>query len=217
MTAVLYPRSLPCPQTSVVTPAERRALSDPQRPREARNVQRDRLEYERVTWPPFDPDKAEAIFVFWRDTLHRGGAWFTAEWPLPRGLRMQVVRKFREQPKWQFIPGGFWQLSALCEVRGRGKPIDDQVPPPLLDPTPVVEYTYGTGWHTTPAAACTAWSVGTWGGPGTLDMGPPFETWCHAHHGDGSDAGSTSQITRTTLTCPAGYTLNDDDMCEYTG
>jgi len=35
-----------------------------------------------------------------------------------------AVRKFREQPRWQFIPGadrGYWQLSALCEVRGAGE------------------------------------------------------------------------------------------------
>lgn len=127
MAAILYPSTLPCPQTSTVTPAERRALSSADRPREARNIQRDRLEYERVTWPAMDIPKADTILAFWRDTLQRGGAWFTADWPLPRGIHTQAVRKFREQPKWQFIAGGFWQLSALCEVRGRGAAATDGV------------------------------------------------------------------------------------------
>lgn len=127
MNNVVYPPSLPCPQTSTVTPGERRALSDADRPREARNIQRDRLEFERITFPPMSLTDCETLMVFWRDTLKRGGAWFSADWPLPRGMHVQAVRKFREQPKWQFVPGGFWQLSALCEVRGRGKPIDDQV------------------------------------------------------------------------------------------
>jgi hypothetical protein len=134
MASVSWPRTLPCPQTSTVTPAERRALSSADRPREARNIQRDRLEYERVTWPAMDIPKAGTILTFWRDTLKHGGAWFVADWPLPRGIHTQAVRKFREQPRWQFIAGGFWQLSALCEVRGRGLLIDDQVPPPSPPP-----------------------------------------------------------------------------------
>jgi len=149
MASVAWPRTLPCPQTSTVTPAERRALSSADRPREARNIQRDRLEYERVTWPPFDQAKAEAILTFWRDTLQRGGAWFVADWPLPRGLRVQAVRKFREQPKWQFIPGGFWQLSALCEVRGRGEL--PTVPPPALPPEVWSAGDFGTAVDTTGA------------------------------------------------------------------
>src|SRR5438309_2184236 len=130
MAVVTYPKSLPCPQTSIVTPAERRALSSADRPRDARNIQRDRRDYERVTWPPFDPAKADAILTFWRDTLHHGGAWFVADWPLPRGRNIQVTRKFHDQPTWKFIAGGLWQLSAVCEVRGLGLPIDDQGPLP---------------------------------------------------------------------------------------
>lgn len=119
MASVTYPAGLPCPQTSTVTPAERRALSSADRPREARNIQRDRLDYERITWPPMTIAESDTLLTWWRTTLIYGGAWFVATWPLPRGL-VAAVRKLREQPKWQFVPGGFWRLSALCEVRGRG-------------------------------------------------------------------------------------------------
>lgn len=119
MAAITYPAGLPCPQTSTVTPAERRALSDPNRPRDARALQRDRLEFERITWPPMPIEQSEELLTWWRNDLTYGGAWFTASWPLPRG-EVAAVRKFREQPKWGFIAGGFWRLSALCEVRGRG-------------------------------------------------------------------------------------------------
>jgi len=120
MTGIVYPAGLPCPQTSVVTPAERRALSQSDRPREARALQRDRLDYERITFPPMPIEKSDELLTWWRDTLVFGGAWFSAPWPLPRGL-VTAVRKFREQPRWEFVPGGFWRLSALCEVRGRGE------------------------------------------------------------------------------------------------
>jgi hypothetical protein len=119
MAALEYPAGLPCPQTSTVTPAERRALSDSDRPRDARPLQRDRLEFERITWPPMTEAQSAEFDAWWRETLTFGGAWFAADWPLPRGM-VTAVRKFREQPRLQFVPGGFWRISALCEVRGRG-------------------------------------------------------------------------------------------------
>jgi hypothetical protein len=128
MAAIVYPATLPVPQTSTVTPAERRALSDAQRPRQARALQRDRLDYERLTFPPMDADHSAIFRAWWKDTLIYGGAWFAAQWPLPRGF-VTAVRKFREQPRWEFVPGGYWRVSALCEVRGAGElPTDGLVP-----------------------------------------------------------------------------------------
>jgi hypothetical protein len=121
MAALEYPAGLPCPQTSTVTPAERRALSEPDRPRDARALQRDRLEFERITWPPMSAAESAEFDEWWRDTLTFGGAWFAAEWPLPRGM-VSAVRKFRGQPRYEFVSGKFWRVSALCEVRGRGLP-----------------------------------------------------------------------------------------------
>lgn len=114
-----YPTTLPCPQTSTVAPSEKRQLSDEARPRDARALQRDRLELERITWPPLTAAQAEEIRSWWRNDLVYGGAWFVANWPVPRGM-VSCVRRFLEQPSWSFVPGGFWALSALCEIRGVG-------------------------------------------------------------------------------------------------
>jgi len=119
MTTISYPESLPCPQSSNVTAAERRMLSSAERPRDASPLQRDRLSYERVTWPPLTTTQSAALLAWWKDTLIYGGSWFAAAWPSPRGSVTQV-RKFLEQPKWDFVPGGFWRLSATIEVRGIG-------------------------------------------------------------------------------------------------
>jgi hypothetical protein len=115
---ILYPSSLPRPQTSIVTPFERRALSQADRPRDARAFQRDRLDYERITWPTLSAVQVEALMSWWEEDLVFGGAWFTARWPLPRGF-VEAVRKFREQPKREYAGRGFWRASAVCEVRGR--------------------------------------------------------------------------------------------------
>lgn len=113
---LIYPVNLPCPQVSNVTPVERRQMSG-NRPREARALQRDRATMERITWPPMTSAQSDALLTWWRDHLTFGGAWFSADWPSPRGSAA-VIRKFKEQPKWQFVAGGYWRLSALCETRG---------------------------------------------------------------------------------------------------
>lgn len=122
MAAIVYPAGLPSPAASAITKAERRALSDAERPRQARAQQRDRGEFERITWPAMTRDQTEQLLTWWRSTLQFGGAWFTASWPSPRG-QVPVVRKLFEQPKWQYVAGsgGMWRLSALCEVRGVGE------------------------------------------------------------------------------------------------
>jgi hypothetical protein len=122
MVAIVYPTGLPCPQTSYITKAERRALSDPSRPRQARAVQRDRLELERITWPPMTRDQTEILIDWYRDTLLEGGAWFSATWPSPRG-QIEIVRRLIERPRWDYVAGsgGMWLLTALCEVRGVGE------------------------------------------------------------------------------------------------
>lgn len=122
MADLIPPASLPRPQTSVVTPAERRILSDQSRPRDARAAQRDRTEFERLTFPALTQAQAAAFDTWWRDDLVYGGAWFTAKWPLPRGF-VNAVRKFIETPKFEFVGdhmNGRWRVSVLTEVRGLG-------------------------------------------------------------------------------------------------
>lgn len=120
MAALTYPATLPTPAASTVTPAERRALSDANRPRDARALQTDRLAYERLTWPPLTIAQSAELMAWWRDDLIYGGAWFSATWPIPQG-QIEAVRKFREQPRREFVPGGFWRWTALCEIRGIGE------------------------------------------------------------------------------------------------
>ncbi len=124
--AIDYPLGLPVPQTSVITPLERRALSSADLPLDARAKSRDRLQFERATWVLTDAQSA--IFRAWWETdLTNGGAWFNASWPLPEGL-VEKQHCFRTQPAYSFVPGGFWKVSAVLEVRGRGRPVEEGLP-----------------------------------------------------------------------------------------
>lgn len=117
---IAYPASLPTPQTSGVASSERRFLATPERPRQARAIQRDRSYTEQLSFPPMRAEQYAVWREWWRNDLLEGGAWFSAEWPLPQGYGT-AVRKFLAAPDWAFIPGGMWRISAVCEVRGAGQ------------------------------------------------------------------------------------------------
>ena len=129
-----YPAGLPIPQTSVITPLERRAMSDPEMPREARAQSRDRLQFERATWVLTDL-QVELFRSWWETDLRNGGAWFNAVFPVPEGL-VEKQHCFRTQPSFGFIPGGFWKVSAILEVRGRGRPVEPGLPSTAPPSTP---------------------------------------------------------------------------------
>jgi hypothetical protein len=57
---------------------------------------------------------------WWGDVLIMGAAWFSAAWPIPRGM-VTAVRKFKGAPRFTYVPGGFWRISAVCEIRGVGE------------------------------------------------------------------------------------------------
>lgn len=80
-------------------------------------MERDRRKFENVTFPPFDEMQAAAFRAWWETDLYKGSAWFEAEWPIPEG-KVARTRKFIGAPKWEFIPGRFWRVSAYTEVRG---------------------------------------------------------------------------------------------------
>lgn len=126
--AIDYPAGLPVPQTSVISPIERRALSNEDLPREARARSRDRLQFERATWVMTDA-QANLFRSWWETDLTDGAAWFNATWPVPEGL-VEKQHCFRTQPAYAFIPGGFWKISAILEVRGRGRRVDFGLPSP---------------------------------------------------------------------------------------
>lgn len=119
-----YPTTLRVPQTEIVTPMERAQFSDPDRPREARALSRDRLAIVRATWAPMSPAEAAIFEQWWRVDVYEGGAWFNATWPLPQGM-VPAVFRFIEQPRWRFVPGGRWRVEAVLEQRGRGLSVID--------------------------------------------------------------------------------------------
>lgn len=124
--AINYPATLPVPQTSVITPFERRALSNADAPLEARAASRDRLQFERVTWTLTDA-QSEIFRAWWKTDLTDGAAWFNAAWPVLEGI-VERQHCFRTQPAYAFIPGGFWKVSAVLEIRGRGRPVAEGLP-----------------------------------------------------------------------------------------
>lgn len=130
MSVIEYPSTLPCPRVSVVTPAERRLLSNAERPLTASTLSRDRRQFESITFPTMNAAQAEEFLAWWEDTLLHGALWFVAAWPIPIGA-VRSVRKFVTKLRWNFVPGGFWSITAFTEVRGRGEE-------PSLDPLPLI-------------------------------------------------------------------------------
>ncbi len=114
-----YPAALPCPQRANVAPVDRRALGTPDKPREARAQARDRLARVTVTFPPMSSAQYAVFRAWWRDDLELGGRWFVADWPNMRGAATLVYR-FVGAPRWAFVPGGFFSISAELEIRGEG-------------------------------------------------------------------------------------------------
>jgi hypothetical protein len=121
MSSTAYPAGLPCPAVSVTTPAERRLSSDLPGNKQVRGLQRDYLADERIDFPPLTQAQADTFRAWHDETLHDGGAWFSAHWPSPQGGTL--VRRFKGPLQWAYIHGGInkrmWRLSAQCEVRGR--------------------------------------------------------------------------------------------------
>lgn len=175
MSDLLYPASLPCPKSSTVTPAERRALSNASRPRDARALARDRLEVEKLEFPPMVPAEFATFRAWWESDLILGGAWFAADWPLPRGM-ITAVRKFIGAPVWSYTPGGFWRITAVCQVRGRGELPQEYVPPPPPPPPQVWDLgNFGTmveGHAATPYIGASMYLAGgeaAWGTTGVIE------------------------------------------------
>ena len=117
--AVVYPATLPSPSAAQVVEVERRFLA--QSPFDARAFQLDRAAQQDVTFPLMTEQQAAQFDDWWRNTLNRGGAWFAARWPLPRGL-VSASRQFIGRPQYTFVAGGYWQITAQFWVRGAGLP-----------------------------------------------------------------------------------------------
>ena len=121
----VYPAALPAPQQITSAPASRTLLGTDEYPRTARALQLDESATEQISWPPMTEGEYSAFRTWWETDLVYGGAWFAATWPSPRG-QIQLARRFFAAPDWQFIAGpegGYWAVSATCEVSGRNRTI----------------------------------------------------------------------------------------------
>lgn len=116
---IRYPSALPAPQRATVAPVDRRALGTSDKPREARALARDRLARVTVTFPPMRAEAFAAFRAWWRDDLVLGSKWFVADWPNMQGAATKVYR-FTAPPRWSFVPGGLWSITAELEIRGEG-------------------------------------------------------------------------------------------------
>lgn len=129
-TPIVYPDSLPSPKFAPVLADERRALPNG-RPFSARDLQRDRLATRQIQFPPFTSAEMQAFRDFWRDDLDFGGNWFSASrWPTPDGTPW--VYKWISVTHNENVPGGYWDVSGVVEVRGVGMPPVSLTPPLFL-------------------------------------------------------------------------------------
>lgn len=122
---VAYPSDLPAPQTAPLSPTERRLVSELRGPMQVRGIQRDFHAVQRLSWV-LTAEQGRRFDDWWRDTLLRGGLWFSADWPLLSG-RVGNVYRFHRAPTWVYLRGGpkgwgMHRVSAEVEVRGRGEP-----------------------------------------------------------------------------------------------
>lgn len=113
-----YPATLPPPSLAIVTPAERRLLSDlGGGPQQARGVQRSYVATQRVEFV-FSAAEAAIFDAWWKTDLDFGGAWFMAAWPAPQGFA-NSARRFIGVPQWRYLPGGSWRVTAQVLVQTR--------------------------------------------------------------------------------------------------
>lgn len=117
MTAIVYPTSLPCPQTAPAQSDERRLLTSSGY-FESRTVEHDIRATENIVFPPFSAAQAAEFWAWWRDMLLYGGARFAALWPTPRGVG-PFVRQFLGTPSSRKV-GNYEQISATVQIVGRG-------------------------------------------------------------------------------------------------
>lgn len=111
---------LPCPRVLVVTPAERRLLSDLPGAQQSRGISRQYLASERIEWAGLTQAQADRLAAWWAEALEEGGNWFIARrWPTPQGV--PVNRRWKGPLSWRLLPSRpearVWTVSGECEVR----------------------------------------------------------------------------------------------------
>jgi hypothetical protein len=130
MVAIVAPALLPCPQSSSVSPEERRLLSEGY-PRTLRTIETDERQYQTLTWM-LDANRSAVFSTWWKTDLVYGAAWWSAPptWPTPEGLVVKI-RRFAADPLWEYLSSGYWRVSCPCEVAGA------MLPPQMTPELPV--------------------------------------------------------------------------------
>lgn len=115
---ITSPGGLPVPQEGPVSPEESRLLTEDGGPRQARPIQLDERQFQRLSWA-LNAVQAALFKAWWLTELTYGGAWFSAPatWPTPEGLVVKV-RRFVGAPVWSYLGNGLWRVTCDFEVRG---------------------------------------------------------------------------------------------------
>ena len=120
---VKYPDTLPAPLSGKITPTDRRLISEvPGRPN-FRTFQRDHHGTLDVSFI-YTPRETEVFRFWWANWLARGAGFFAADWPLLHSRKDNVFR-FTKPPAYELMGGalngqGYYRVSAVVEIRGRG-------------------------------------------------------------------------------------------------
>lgn len=116
---MIYPTSLPAPAALSFVSRERRLLQ-PVDPlvNNARQFQRDDVPNVQAVFRLTEA-QSESWSDFYETDLQQGGAWFTANWPLPQG-RGYANWRMVGGPAWSLLDGaGQWAVTVQFEVQQR--------------------------------------------------------------------------------------------------
>jgi hypothetical protein len=130
----VFPSILKAPQSAMLTPAERRALSEIEGKRSARALSVDRLVQQDVVFTLLNGEELNTWLHWGRIELIDWSCWFVANWSQPQGGA--GVRRFVGAPSYpKYFANVGWLVNATVQVRGRGElPNVDVVAAPA--PTP---------------------------------------------------------------------------------
>lgn len=152
MAAIVYPATLPCPQTASLQRPERRALPSLPGLLNSRPLWRDKAgTTQPVTFVLITAAMVQEWLNWGNVSLYEWAAWFAADWPQPEGG--VGVRRFVGVPSYpEWLPSiQGWRVQAMVELRGRTEMPADPALPHVC--------TEGPTWSAT-VVPNRAWSLG---------------------------------------------------------
>lgn len=211
-----YPSTLPVPRSAPLTPAERRLMSELPGPRQTRGIERDPRAGQDLEWI-FTFEQMET-WTAWLAEISDGGAWWSADWPMPIGGAGQ--RRFVGAPSEPvFIARVGFTVRAHVELRGRAAPLQEGLPcdaataalaSAVIDAAYIVAtYIHGFDDGATNEGTYFAWSDGG-------SAAPPFPfpisiDWSSLHDAPGVTVliGDRAGATDTSMTLTVNGPLTD--------